>query len=81
MKVIVISIAVFLLCINYAFCQRFRQFYNNPLINNPASTGLFNQTYRYGGAFKREESRGKTKLKAKFQNEYFFLKFSEHVSC
>lgn len=58
MKVIVISIAVFLLCINYAFCQRFRQFYNNPLINNPASTGMFNQTYRYGGAFKREESRG-----------------------
>lgn len=57
MKVIVISIAVFLLSTNNVFCQRFSQFYANPILNNPASTGMFNQTYRYGGVFKNEESR------------------------
>lgn len=71
MKVIVVSIAVFLLCTDNAFCQRFSQFYTNPLVNNPASTGMFNQTYRYGGSFKSEESRGAIQSAFSIEGKFF----------
>ncbi len=38
-----------------AICQvRFSQFYSSPLLINPANTGRFNNSYRIGGAFRRE---------------------------